>query len=500
VLNTSQGPLWEINTTNRGGLNEAYDAGMEIPRLLNPDGSLPNPGFTPLPGGVPLFKRTLASGSIINRRLVGAIGVYMMRNQPGVPFSQRDPLPEEAEIAAFSASRIGNPFRLSASNPTCNLNQQDDYTINGTIPVQSEGGVFLVGILLAYLGDRTAPINTACALSPTDPGVFPGDYDPALTLSDGGRGRPDPSPWLISPRDSFDMAGGGLSRQEVETIILQCVRASERTHAAIRLPAFSPCQMIIAVSDFDGTMLGVYREPDATLFSLEVSVSKARNAYYYSNPNSRDVGGPNNGMHPLASVFPNENASGVLTGPVNGIAVTARSFGFLTQPSFPPTIDGSSPGPLRCLIDRNATAQAFDKMGFAPPDLRIDSTKNPGEPGRIIRLLYPPGQSRIEQPITDPNRLAFYRDVMGEPPPTNQSGIVFFPGSAPLYRNGQLVGGIGVSGDGVEQDDIVTAQGIIEAAKILGFEIQPPPSKRCDRYNVQGVRVPYWKFPQNPRG
>ena len=35
----------------------------------------------------------------------------------------------------------------------------------------------------------------------------------------------------------------------------------------------------------------------------------------------------------------------------------------------------------------------------------------------------------------------------------------FFPGSAPLYRNGVLVGGLGVSGDGVDQDDFVTAAG-----------------------------------------
>ena len=36
----------------------------------------------------------------------------------------------------------------------------------------------------------------------------------------------------------------------------------------------------------------------------------------------------------------------------------------------------------------------------------------------------------------------------------NQNGVVFFPGSTPLYKNGVLVGGLGVSGDGVDQDDV----------------------------------------------
>ncbi len=72
----------------------------------------------------------------------------------------------------------------------------------------------------------------------------------------------------------------------------------------------------------------------------------------------------------------------------------------------------------------------------------------------------------------------------------NQSGIVFFPGSAPLYRNGVLVGGLGVSGDGVEQDDYVTAGGA------QGYE--PPANMRADQIILRGVRLPYWKFPRNP--
>ena len=59
-----------------------------------------------------------------------------------------------------------------------------------------------------------------------------------------------------------------------------------------------------------------------------------------------------------------------------------------------------------------------------------------------------------------------------------------------LYRNGQLIGGLGVSGDGVDQDDYVTSGGS------LGFEA--PPSIRADQIIDQGVRLPYLKFPRDP--
>ena len=40
-----------------------------------------------------------------------------------------------------------------------------------------------------------------------------------------------------------------------------------------------------------------------------------------------------------------------------------------------------------------------------------------------------------------------------------QNGIQIFPGGVPIYRNGRLVGGIGVSGDGIDQDDMIAFLG-----------------------------------------
>ena len=47
-----------------------------------------------------------------------------------------------------------------------------------------------------------------------------------------------------------------------------------------------------------------------------------------------------------------------------------------------------------------------------------------------------------------------------------------------------------MSGDGVDQDDYVTHAGAI------GFEA--PSAMRADQVEVDGVRLPYQKFPRNP--
>ena len=41
----------------------------------------------------------------------------------------------------------------------------------------------------------------------------------------------------------------------------------------------------------------------------------------------------------------------------------------------------------------------------------------------------------------------------------HRNGLITFPGGLPLYKDGQLVGGIGVSGDGVDQDEAVAFAG-----------------------------------------
>ena len=67
-----------------------------------------------------------------------------------------------------------------------------------------------------------------------------------------------------------------------------------------------------------------------------------------------------------------------------------------------------------------------------------------------------------------------------------RNGLQIFSGGMPIYRvvNGtaQLLGGIGVSGDGTDQDDMIAFLGLAQAGAVLGNGIgNAPPALRAMR-------------------
>ena len=60
-----------------------------------------------------------------------------------------------------------------------------------------------------------------------------------------------------------------------------------------------------------------------------------------------------------------------------------------------------------------------------------------------------------------------------------EHGIIEFPGGIPLYKDGKLIGAIGVSGDGVDQDENVAEAGT------LGYE--PLKVIRIDSVTSSGI-------------
>jgi hypothetical protein len=57
------------------------------------------------------------------------------------------------------------------------------------------------------------------------------------------------------------------------------------------------------------------------------------------------------------------------------------------------------------------------------------------------------------------------------------NGPQIFAGGTPIYRNGVMIGAIGVSGDGTIQDDMISYLGVHNAATISlpsnGFDVAP---------------------------
>ena len=374
IADTPNAPLYGVENTNRGcTLSTNFIAGQSVPPARSISGATTSLGIATgkvdvndsdptavNPGGVPLFR---------NGSLVGGIGVA------GVA-------PDVAEYAAYAAG-----------------------TSNGFGPAPAAPGVvFIGGVALPFVNQKTPPAGASA-------GTFTGSF---LVGPSASPGTP-PEAMLVAPA-----AGplGGLTASDVATIINNAIGTANTTRAVIRLPIGSSARMAIAVADLDGTIIGLYRMADSTVFSIDVAASKARNMVYFSGA---------------------ARTAADLTGVPAGTAVTNRTIGYGAQPFFPPGIDGSSPGPFF--------------------NLYLHDVANPCTQG--FQVAGP-----------------------------NQSGVVFFPGSVPLYRNGVLVGGLGVSGDGVDQDDFVAAGGS------AGFEA--PAAIRADQIVLRGVRLPYLKFPSNP--
>ncbi len=370
--NLEPGPLLKCDSTDPSGCGVGISTGKYTGRFADgrlldvpSEELLDRKPFQVHGGGIPIFKGC---------HVAGGIGVY------GNP-------PENAEFAALVGSLSGGP---SFGPLDC---------------LPEPGAVLLDGIRLPFAEQMTRPNGSS-------PGALTGQY--VVAPRDGGVA---PDGWLVGGPDS-PRASATLSSADVQTIIGQAIFEAARARAAIRLPLGSRTRMVMAVSDLDGNLIGLYRMADSTVFSIDVAVAKARNVVYFSQrPHPRDFEG-------LRA----------------GLAVSNRTISFAAQPFYPAGIDGTRPGPAFDLFLRD----------FANPCTQGFDTQNP----------------------------------------QNMSGIVFFPGSLPLYRNGQLAGGLGISGDGVEQDDLVAAAGAV------GFEA--PAQIRANNLFLRGVRLPYLKFPRNP--
>lgn len=59
-----------------------------------------------------------------------------------------------------------------------------------------------------------------------------------------------------------------------------------------------------------------------------------------------------------------------------------------------------------------------------------------------------------------------------------------FPGGVPIYRGSTLVGAIGVSGDGIDQDDMTAFLGLQNASIRVGGINLPPAAVRSDQIIV----------------
>jgi uncharacterized protein GlcG (DUF336 family) len=281
-----------------------------------------------------------------------------------------------------------------------------------------------------------------------------------------------------------------LSAAEATTIMAEALKVANRARAQIRRPLSTQAQVTIAIVDTNGEVLTLARTPDAPVFGTDVSLQKARSALLLSLPNaaaniSALASANYVGANAAPVTAPNAARSfaqqvagfrAFLNDPsalANGVAYSNRAIGNLARPYFPDGITGTGAGPLSTSI---AQWSPFN-VGF-----QLDLSYN-----AIIAAAV---NTAAAAPLAGCTGLA-----------RAKNGIQIFPGAVPIYRGNQLVGAIGVSGDGVDQDDMIAFLGLANASRIITTGVgNAPKAMRADQIEPQGLgtRLRYVQCPQAP--
>src|SRR6185295_13677069 len=339
-------------------------------------------GLSGDPGGLPIYK---------NGEPAGGVGI----EGDGLYTVDRDPAdndqPFEELIAASAVRGYEAPALIRADN------------------------ILVDGIRLPYSNvsnpptPSTIPFGSLVGASIFFPaaGAPDSQFTPAVVGGISGEVDTRFFPFIAGTAPSGTNA---LTAADVQTVISHAAQQANITRAAIRQPLGSNARVTMAVVDAEGVVLGLFRQQDAPVFGFDVAVQKARTAAFFSGSNAaarlRAAG--------LGAFVDRAATDGLkLDG---SVAFTDRANGFLHRPFFPDGINDTAAGPFSTPITE-----------WSPfnDGLQLEIIKT-----NLVSVLTPPF-TPLFQCTTIPG-LA--------------NGIQMFPGSVPLYKNGVLVGAIGISG------------------------------------------------------
>ena len=259
-----------------------------------------------------------------------------------------------------------------------------------------------------------------------------------------------------------------LTAAEARAILEEAFAVLSRARAQIRRPLDSRMQATISLVDTNGAVLGIVRSPDGPVFGVDVSLQKARTALFFSHPQAaaqlQAAGAPVSAYVARTRTFLGNPAA--LTG---AIAFGNRSIGNLARPYYPDGEVAMPAGPF-------STPTAAQWSPFAV-GLQTDLVV-----GNIVQHVTYVGNGGASADTSVgctgvPDATAGQKRIA--------NGIQIFPGAVPVYRGNVLVGGIGVSGDGIDQDDMVSFLGLHNGGIRLGTVRNAEPAIRADTIVVQ---------------
>lgn len=302
----------------------------------------------------------------------------------------------------------------------------------------------------------------------------------AFVLSNGAGANRFP---VRGGTDAGDVAAP-ITAAEARVILEEAFTVMSRARAQIRQPLDSRAQVTISLVDTRGQVLGIVRSPDAPIFGIDVSLQKARTANFFSGNFAANellaAGGEVPQFVGRTRTFLGD--ANALTG---GFAFSDRAGGNLSRPYFPDGEVGQPNGPLSRPIQQ-----------FNPFSTGLQSALIIGNLAEHLGFVTGASGTDTPRNCTTLPQITAGASRLG-------NGIQIFPGSVPVYRNGALVGGIGVSGDGIDQDDMISFLGLNNAGVRAGGGIgNAPNDRRADRIVVQvgsrQVRLRYVNCPFAP--
>lgn len=452
-------------------------------------GAMIGPKRSPLglaadPGGFPLYK---------NGVLVGAVGVMADGDygfDPNVLDTDDDP--EEAIALAgtigFSAPSMIRADKIYIDGTQLRYSDIADDQVSAAGSATWAATDPALGTLVAvrgYFGVPTPTVLAGTVYGTEASGIRPAksaefDNPDAFVLSDGsGNDR-------FPVRAGTDGASVGkpLSAAEVKAVLEAAFEVMSRARSQIRQPLDSRAEVSISVVDTNGAALGTVRAPDAPIFGTDVSLQKARTATFFSGPHAAS----NLLADPSADVQDFVAAVRAFLGDQKAFtgdyAFADRSGGDLSRPHFP---DGE--------VDRPNGPLSRPIAQFNPFSTGLQSALIIGNLAQ--HLAYVTGASATDTPqrcTNVPDATAGQKRI--------QNGIQIFPGSVPIYRGDTLVGGIGVSGDGIDQDDMISFLGLNNGGQQTGTIGNAPLAIRADNIVVElgdaKVRLRYVNCPFAP--
>jgi uncharacterized protein GlcG (DUF336 family) len=428
--------------------------GVQFSQLLCSDVNPKTPlGLSAGAGAIPLYK---------NGVKVGAIGIE------GDGRYAFDPLPSDLdialeELAALAGTRgFDPPAAITGDKIIVNGIRFPYVDASAPPPLQVRAFSQLPGAITSCC--LRSDVAASCIAPSAVRATLPSEFTPA-TIGDAPPGRINTR--LFPTGIASFGSTADLSRDEVVRIIGQAAKQAFITRAAIRQPLNSAAEVNISVCDSNGKLLGLFSTTDAPQFGLDVAVQKARTAAFFSNAAAATLL-RQTGFGKFVDAAARDGLR--LDG---SVAFSDRAIGFLSRPLYPDGIDRTLPGPFSLPL----TYFSPFNVGFQLDAIREGYFEN------ILKFVRDKDIPALLDATTTPCGNPLLSAAIN-------NGFQIFPGSVPLYKNGKLVGAIGISGDGVDQDDLIAAMGS------TGFEA--PADIRADRISVRGTRLPYVKFPRQP--